>query len=555
MSKSKKRPTAIRNFKFKRHAIVGAIDAIEDREILKDCFIDTGELEILRDTSQPQCIILGRTGAGKTALLEMLCEREENVIQIAPESLALTYLSNNGVLKFYLDVGVDMELFFRYLWRHIFVVEILRAYFDTTTEGKTLRFIDDLKNLVLRSKAKERARDYLVIRGQTFWKETDYRVVQYTTKLEQEIGAAASASLEAAIPGFASGKVQLNPSIAKKLTDEQKGEIAQIGQTVVDRQQMQEMSEVMNLLRDQLLYDKQKRSYITIDRLDEKWVNDDLRYRLLRALLETVRDFNHKLPTTKLIVAIREDLLMRVFRYTRRSGDQEEKYTSLYLNLSWKPADLEELLDCRVNQLIRHQYTTAQVRTRDLLPATVLKKEDPLQFILDRTMLKPRDVIDFFNKCIAAAEGKAAISQASLLEAEGAYSESRLRALADEWSADYPTLLPIVFFLKKQKKVFRMEDIDIRQFENFMLEFWDSHHNTPDSLFSLVDEKLFTDATGLLHTLLKLLYKIGFLGVKKESYLSTYWSYADQKVLEAEFDDEVTYYIHPAFWRVLGIPI
>jgi Flp pilus assembly CpaF family ATPase len=70
---------------------VGAADALEDERFLKGCFVDTGELEILRDTHRPECIVLGRTGSGKTALLARLCETEENVVQIAPESLARSY--------------------------------------------------------------------------------------------------------------------------------------------------------------------------------------------------------------------------------------------------------------------------------------------------------------------------------------------------------------------------------------------------------------------------------------------------------------------------------
>jgi D-tyrosyl-tRNA(Tyr) deacylase len=35
----------------------------------------------------------------------------------------------------------------------------------------------------------------------------------------------------------------------------------------------------------------QQRFYITIDRLDENWVDERIRYKLLRALLEAVRSF------------------------------------------------------------------------------------------------------------------------------------------------------------------------------------------------------------------------------------------------------------------------
>ena len=41
----------------------------------------------------------------------------------------------------------------------------------------------------------------------------------------------------------------------------------------------------MQLLGTDILDDEKQKYYLTIDRLDENWINDDLRYRLIRALL------------------------------------------------------------------------------------------------------------------------------------------------------------------------------------------------------------------------------------------------------------------------------
>lgn len=162
--------------------------------------------------------------------------------------------------------------------------------------------------------------------------------------------------------------------MARRLTEEQKAEVVQRGQPVVDRVQIRVLSETIGLLDSDISDDRQKRYYITIDRLDENWVHDDLRYQLIRALLETVRDFNNNISNVKVIMAIREDLMDRVFRFTRSPGYQEEKYKSMYLPLTWEDGELEELLDRRVDQLVKEQYTTQMVRLQDLLPAKVQKK-------------------------------------------------------------------------------------------------------------------------------------------------------------------------------------
>ncbi len=83
------------SFRFKKNDRIGEAAAEVDDKFLFDCFVDTGDLEILRDCTAPQRIIVGRTGSGKSALLRTLEAKEEHVITLAPEQLALSYLSNS----------------------------------------------------------------------------------------------------------------------------------------------------------------------------------------------------------------------------------------------------------------------------------------------------------------------------------------------------------------------------------------------------------------------------------------------------------------------------
>ncbi|MEO8612323.1 MAG: ATPase [Chloroflexota bacterium] len=551
-------------FKFKRHQTIGEIDALEDRNFLECCFIDVaGELEILADTMNPKCIVLGRTGSGKSALLQALAmEESRRVIRIEPDRLALSYLSNNQVLKFFMKLEVDLDIFFRVMWRHVFVVEIVRAHFNLSNQVKTSHWLSEFRAKIFRQKTKEKARDYLASFGETFWVDTEERITEYTRKVEQELQAAVGATIEAAIPGFASGTFNLNPQLTRKLTQEQKIEIAHQGQDVIGKHQLHEMNGVIDLLEEEFLDDEQKKYYITIDRLDEKWVDDDLRYRLIRALFETVREVNNRLKTVKVIVAIREDLLIRVFRATRgATGDQIEKYRGLYLELGWKRENLETFLDRRVNQLISHQYTQQAIKAKDVLPGKIMKRS-PVEYIVDRTLMSPRDVITFFNECIKAADGKATISQTAILAAEGVYSDARLSALGDEWSADYSNLNYAASFLKRQKKVFKVGEIlatdeSRNQFELFINKLYSEAGADPlrhDTIYKLIEEK---GSEGqwheILQELLKIFFRVSLIGFKISSYTEMQWSYLGHRVHTAELDSDIACHIHPAFWRAFGI--
>jgi hypothetical protein len=312
--------------------------------------------------------------------LEQLYATKENVIKIAPEGLALTYISNSEVLDFFISVGVNMDLFYRLLWRHVFAVEIIREHFHIVNEQARDSFVDKIRDRLYRNKSRQEAINYLLKWGESFWRDSEYRVKEITNTLEQNLGASVSGQVK----GITSA-ANLNAEVAKKLSKEEKSEVVYRGQAVVNQVQMKTLSDIIDILERDILDDKKQKYYITIDRLDENWVNEDLRYRLIRALLDTVRDFNSKIQNVKIIVAIREDLLDRVFRYTRSVGYQEEKYKSMYLPLLWKEDALEELLNRRVSQLIREQYTQRSVRLRDLLPSKI-HKEDSVSYILARTM-------------------------------------------------------------------------------------------------------------------------------------------------------------------------
>ena len=69
------------SFKFRRTDRIGAAGAEEDREFLDSCFVDTGDLALLENLADNRLIILGRTGTGKTALLQQLARNRSERIR------------------------------------------------------------------------------------------------------------------------------------------------------------------------------------------------------------------------------------------------------------------------------------------------------------------------------------------------------------------------------------------------------------------------------------------------------------------------------------------
>lgn len=461
-------------FRFRRKDNIGFAAAEDDIAFLQDCFVDTGDLEMLSDCGNPKSVVVGRTGSGKTALLHKLAETEDRAIQILPESLAIRHISNSTILKYFNDLGVNLDIFFRLLWRHVFTVELFRHRFEIRDESTQRNFIDRIKHTFSKSSHKRALAYYEKWGGGTFWEDTEYRIKEITANLEANL----SASVCARFPS-----INFESAGNSGISLSEKSEIIQRAQEVINSVQIKELSDIIDLA-DEIFSDPQKRYFIIIDSLDENWIEDGLRYRLIRALIETIRDFR-KVRNAKIVIALRLDLIERVIKLTRDSGFQSEKYESLYLPVTWSASTLTRVLDERINALVRHRFTKQNVTHKDILPNKVDGKP-PITFILDRSMMRPRDIIMFFNCCIQQAVDKPTITLSVLRQAEGVYSKERLRSLADEWISDYPGLLDFSRVLKSRKQTFQAGEITSEEIEDLCLEYC---INFPDQHGDILSKK------------------------------------------------------------------
>lgn len=544
-------------FRFRSKDFIGVADAAEDGQFLQDCFVDTGALETLRDRDDPRYLILGRPGTGKTALLiqlKQLKAAENRVIEISPEDLALSHITNSTILKYVTeDLGVSLAPFFKVLWQHVFTVELLRRQFKITDPNAQKQFFAEVSNLFRSAEEKEAIR-YVEDSGKPFWNETEERVTEETKTLEDKLKAA----VDGKIPHF-SGKAEASRS----MTEKEKQEIIYHASQIINDIHIKKLPQVTDYILKKLR-DKQKFYHIIIDRLDDDWVDDRYRYQLIRALIEAARRFNQENRSqVKVVVALRRDLIERVFAATQDPGFQAEKIQALYLNLQWTKPKLEEMLDTRINRLVRGRHPAQKVTYRDILPRQI-DNGSTIDYILKRTLMRPRDVIDFFNRCILLADGKPKITEAMIRQAEAGYSQSRIQALLDEWRADHPTLRFFVNVLKQRPASFSASDITDAQCEELCLQVatLPDIQTRPVKNYDAVTLAAMEIANGGLHAdverfrrlLLAVLYKVSIIGLKLESYQETSWSYKDQDTVEESAILPKTHvYVHACAFRDLGI--
>lgn len=152
---------SINNFVFKKNMSIGEADAENDQKFLYECFVDTGDFEVLQNTESSQSIVVGRTGIGKSALLEQIERNAERVIRIEPDELSLRYISNSTILSFFEDLGVNLDIFYNLLWQHTFAVELIKNKYEIDSEVKKQSFISSLYTKFTGDPKKHQALKYI----------------------------------------------------------------------------------------------------------------------------------------------------------------------------------------------------------------------------------------------------------------------------------------------------------------------------------------------------------------------------------------------------------
>ncbi len=532
-------------FRFRKNDRVGEAAAESDDQYLFDCFVDNGDLDVLRNCATPQRIIVGRTGAGKSALIRLLREHEEHVIALEPEQLALSYLSNSEVLRFFEDAGANLDLFYQLLWRHVLAVELVKHKYRITNDASQKSFLSSLSQIFQKDKAKEQAVTYLRDWGENFWNETEYRVKEITGRIENDLKASLDANLLGA---------SMSAGGAHRLSTEQKQEVINRGTRVVSQVQIKALADVIRLLAEEIFTDPQESYFITIDDLDTKWVDDPLKYKLIRALIETVKTFR-QIRSVKIVVSLRQDLLQRVIAATRDSGFQSEKYESLYLKLRWSKPKLIELLDRRLAHLVKRRYTSKPIPLDELFPKKI-GHSSFTDFLVDRTFLRPRDAILFVNECLERAEDRGHVSVQIVQDAEGAYSEKRIDSLQEEWNSIYPRVADYVRVFSRRPVQQRISDFSEESIKDWLFDCLLAKDDDTDPVIRAahlwIDENRYTHFRFLL-TLFDALYTVGVVGVRPDSGNSEYWSYySDHSPSEGSLKPSSTIKLHPTFWRAVG---
>lgn len=512
------------NIKIRPNTKIGQLDAENDASFLTECFIDNGLIDTLCDSMQSEAIILGRTGAGKTATLMHINEivDKDNSKLIDLEDIFLNYLDNSNVIKFLRESEVNLEVFYKYLWRHIITVEFIKLkYPQWNSNNKLSNFINELANIV--KKPQERvAFDYLKKWSDKYWIETDENIKEIVRTLTTDIKA-----------GFESENPIVNITLegAKELSEEKKIEVQHRAQKIINSIQISDLSNVIKLMNDYIFNDSKNTYFLLIDKIDENWASIDIKYDLIKALIEEIRHFRN-INNVKIIVSLRVDLYQLTLEKTRSNGFQEDKLQSLIYKLRWEEEDLKEVVDKRIQFLYQNKYTRNSVVFEDIFPATN-KKGDAWSYLIQRTFLRPRDILQLVNYCLSNSVNKVSVDWGAIVNAEKEYSRDRLKALYEEWYDIFPSLeylVPILLDIPNEQM--SADELRERINDEVIIKIYQdlAKNNINDSISSSLQlywEQDHSDITDFRNEIISCFYRTGLIGLSEDYPDSFDWSFKD----------------------------
>lgn len=518
------------SFKFRKNAKIGNLDAETD-SFLAPCFYESdlfrGIVNFDPSNENPDFtkrVIVGRTGSGKTALLKQIVEHGNVKVHdtIEAENTVFEHINNNRFVSELVANGIDLRVFYKSLWLHVLLVKVIHQVYRSSYES----FFDFIKGL--RSNSKKRYKPDVVNEYMEAYKDNffnDNIVTEITEKMQHDL----------------SGKISLEGlSIGGQAQRENLQKVQRETSSYVSRELIRKQKELIKVIREEFSDNKQQlRIVISIDDLDKSWLSSSgIRYDFINALLEAFKELLD-IESVKVLISIRTDILMGIYHNNLR---QDEKDQSLIYAISWNRTEIREILNLRINQLVKDQYRSSQNVTFSDVFNFDVDGTNADDFIINRTMLRPRDAIDFVNLCLAECDGNVELNEEIVLEAEEKYFATRKNALVKEWKSIFPHIkdyLDALSFVNVDE--FKVAELDEKIKDralNYLLE-------RPTQS---VDDELHNNRITNFDELIKVWFTVGVVGFRKSAKITIYSSFEKHELDITDFNK--TFRIHPLFFRV-----
>lgn len=410
----------------------GKVSAERD-DLLSHYFFDNGVLKAVCE-SPTSFLVLGRKGAGKTAIFRHLTENPRDFLKSDDLLVPLSFEDYNWNIHALLTNDNKAEsLLYKQSWRFVILVESLKAI----SAWFSREAVTPPKQIAAATKLLERLFDSPVptiyqIVGRKLLSLSGFRLPK--AGLDLEDGSFDSVSIEGGEVSF--DQVQKDQSLRQHLSENIENLI-------------EYLDKALSSTRDQW-----PRTFICFDRVDEAWdeVSYDASRKVIAGLVAACDSINAQYKgKLRPVVFLREDIFDSL-----SLNDANKLREDCGALLHWTKDTIASLILKRVNYFAAKHGQPLVTSLDALFDKTEMRQgARPSRYILLRTMMRPRDLISLLNRTIDTMKDKAndpfaddeiifnKLECESIYDAEPGYSEWLKQEVLEEWKVQRPSIVSL----------------------------------------------------------------------------------------------------------------
>jgi hypothetical protein len=446
-------------------------------------------------------LVVGRKGSGKTALFiqvrdKIRADKRNIVVDLKPEGYQLIKLKED--ILTYLSAGARQHLITAF-WEYLILLEV--AYKILDKDQHTYRHNHDLHDLYVRLR-------------------NTYRLAEVSSEGD-----------------FSERLTMLSDSLIDRYqtkfgnADAQRLSAAQVTELLY-KHDLKELRQLISA------YLEQKKSvWVLFDNLDKGWSThgvDMIDAIVLRCLVDAGRKIEREMQRDDhdfhCIVFVRNDVYDHLMKNSADYGKESRAA------LDWSDPDmLREMLRLRLVNGMKGKLDKFDFHTvwRELCTSHYVGEESSA-YIIERSLMRPRNVLKIFNHCrgFATNFGRQRISDPDIEKGLAAYSHDLLEELDRELTDVYPDAKDLLYYFLDADEV-----LTAAQLNSILQEASIS----PDEAVKVIDFLLYYGVLGTrLGDIDHFIYSVNY----------------DLKVLKIRANrhtEAADYVVNPAFWPALGI--
>jgi hypothetical protein len=373
----------------------GAPAAERDTALL-DCFVNSETYHNLK--SGKKRILLGNRGSGKSALFLKLAEEEQNkniVIQLSPEDYSYELLRET--LKKEVEGAWAKQGAYSVAWKYLIYVIIMK---------------------------------HIIQNGKKFKSGTEGRIYNY---------------LRDNHAGIETNPIGILISYIKRLESVKIGKL-EAGLKVKELKKLYSLEEVEPYIKDIEEMCGKRNVIILVDELDKGWDASEDAISFVAGLFQATVSINNQFKNVRVYISLRRELYDNI----PSLYEDAQKVRDIIEIIEWDEDRLLELIARRIikvnpelkKETFHKAWTNIFVNTLDY------RQAKSFNYIVDRTLYRPREIIQFCNDIADHARQNKDVNlpfnYKQITDAEYYYSESRVKDICAEYRFQYPGLQSIM---------------------------------------------------------------------------------------------------------------